>query len=162
MTRRTTSHARPAGRGLALLVLAVLAGVLGMHALAPAGVPGSRAQAHGAVATVHTAPVQAAPLHTAPVQAAPVHASPVHGQTVPEPSVAQAGPGCSHTDGGADHLGHADGTCAAAGVGSPYAPPEPAPALGAPPSVATPSGAGRTPPSGRAPPDLAELQLLRI
>ncbi|MEU4133574.1 DUF6153 family protein [Streptomyces wuyuanensis] len=157
MTRRTTSHARPAGRGLALLVLAVLAGVLGMHALTPSGVPGSRAQAHGAVASVHTSPVGAAPVH-----ASPVHASPVHGRTVHDPSVPEAGPGCSHTDGGADHLGHADGTCAAAGVGSPYAPPEPAPALGAPPSVATPSGAGRTPPSGRAPPDLAELQLLRI
>ncbi|MFG3307400.1 DUF6153 family protein [Streptomyces wuyuanensis] len=157
MTRRTTSHARPAGRGLALLVLAVLAGVLGMHALAPAGVPGSRAQAHGAVAPVHATPV-----HTSPVHGQPVHTSPVHGQSAPEPSVPEAGPGCSHTDGGADHVGHADGTCAAAGIGSPYAPPEPAAALGAPPSVATPNGAGRTPPSGRAPPDLAELQLLRI
>ncbi|MFJ6948922.1 DUF6153 family protein [Streptomyces wuyuanensis] len=172
MTRRTTSHTRPAGRGLALLVLAVLAGVLGMHALAPAGVPGSRAQAHGAVAPVHTTPVHTSPVHTSPVhgqsvRTSPVHGqsvrtSPVHGQSAPEPSVPEAGPGCSHTDGGADHVGHADGTCAAAGIGSPYAPPEPTAALGAPPSVATPNGAGRTPPSGRAPPDLAELQLLRI
>ncbi|MEU6707919.1 DUF6153 family protein [Streptomyces wuyuanensis] len=167
MTHRTTSRVRPAGHGLALLVLAVLAGVLGMHALAPAGVPGSRAQAHGAVAPVHTTPIHTTPVHgksvhTSPVHGKSVHASPVHGQSVPEPSVPEAGPGCSHTDGGADHVDHADGTCAAAGVGSPYAPPEPTAALGAPPSVATPDGAGRTPPSGRAPPDLAELQLLRI
>ncbi|MCZ7457158.1 DUF6153 family protein [Streptomyces sp. WMMC940] len=152
MTRRTTSRTRPAGRGLALLVLAVLAGVLGMHALAPAGVPGSQARAHGAATTVHTSTV-----HTSPA-----HGQSAHAQSVPEPSVPEAGPGCSHTDGGADHLDHTDGTCAAAGVGSPYAPPEPAAALGAPPSVATPNGAGRTPPDGRAPPDLAELQLLRI
>ncbi|MFI1467753.1 DUF6153 family protein [Streptomyces wuyuanensis] len=177
MTRRTTSHTRPAGRGLALLVLAVLAGVLGMHALAPTGVPGAQARAHDTVATAHTSPVHASPVHAAPVQASPVHAAPVHGQSVPEPpahgqsvpepsvpqpSVPEAVPGCSHTDGGADHLDHADGTCAAAGVGSPYAPPEPAAALGAPPSVATPDGAGPTPAGGRAPPDLAELQLLRI
>ncbi|WP_432075908.1 DUF6153 family protein [Streptomyces wuyuanensis] len=172
MTHRTTSHARPAGRGLALLVLTVLAGVLGMHALAPAGVPGSHARAHGAGATVHTltvhtSAVDAAPVHGQPAHVRSVHTSdvdtaPVHGQSAPEPSVPEAGPGCSHTDGGAAHLDHADGTCAAAGVGSPYAPPEPAAALGSPPSVATPTGAGRTPSSGRAPPDLAELQLLRI
>ncbi|MFE0038984.1 DUF6153 family protein [Streptomyces sp. NPDC059015] len=152
MTRRTTSHARPAGRGLALLVLAVLAGVLGMHALVPAGIPGSQARAHGSAAAVRTSTV-----HTSTV-----HGQSAHAQSVPEPSVPEAVPGCSHTDGGSDHLDHADGTCAAAGVGSPYAPPEPSAGLVTPPSGATPNGAGRTPPGGRAPPDLAELQLLRI
>ncbi|MEV1052010.1 DUF6153 family protein [Streptomyces sp. NPDC049887] len=157
MTRRTTSHARPAGRGLALLVLAVLAGVLGMHALVPAGIPGSQARAHGSAAAVRTSTV-----HTSTVHAVPVHGQSAHAQSVPEPSVPEAVPGCSHTDGGSDHLDHADGTCAAAGVGSPYAPPEPSAGLVTPPSGATPNGAGRTPPGGRAPPDLAELQLLRI
>ncbi|MFD9969147.1 DUF6153 family protein [Streptomyces sp. NPDC059011] len=157
MTRRTTSHARPAGRGLALLVLAVLAGVLGMHALVPAGIPGSQARAHGSAAAVHMSTV-----HTSTVHAVPVHGQSAHAQSVPEPSVPEAVPGCSHTDGGSDHLDHADGTCAAAGVGSPYAPPEPSAGLVTPPSGATPNGAGRTPPGGRAPPDLAELQLLRI
>ncbi|MFE0089149.1 DUF6153 family protein [Streptomyces sp. NPDC058991] len=172
MTRRTTSHARPAGRGLALLVLAVLAGVLGMHALVPAGIPGSQARAHGSAAavrtsTVHTSTVHTSTVHTSTVHTSTVHMSTVHGQSahaqsVPEPSVPEAVPGCSHTDGGSDHLDHADGTCAAAGVGSPYAPPEPSAGLVTPPSGATPNGAGRTPPGGRAPPDLAELQLLRI
>ncbi|MFD9215213.1 DUF6153 family protein [Streptomyces sp. NPDC059544] len=192
MTRRTTSRARPTGRALVLLVLAVLAGVLGMHALAPAGVTGTQDRTHGAAATVQAPPVhgqaadgqavQAWPVHGQAVHASPVHgqavhASPVHGQAVHAspvhgesahassahgPSVPEAVPGCSHTDGGSDHLGHADGTCAAAGVGSPYAPPEPVPGLGAAPRVAAPDGAGRTSTGGRAPPGLAELQLLRI
>ncbi|MGJ3560573.1 hypothetical protein ACR6C2_27005 [Streptomyces sp. INA 01156] len=37
MTGSTRSGRRPAGRLFVLLVLAVLAGVLGMHGLAPAG-----------------------------------------------------------------------------------------------------------------------------
>ncbi|MFD9976924.1 DUF6153 family protein [Streptomyces sp. NPDC059017] len=177
MTRRTTSHARPAGRGLALLVLAVLAGVLGMHALVPAGIPGSQARAHGSAAAVRTSTVHTSTVHTSTVHMSTVHGQSAHAQSVPEPSVPEpsvpepsvpepsvpeAVPGCSHTDGGSDHLDHADGTCAAAGVGSPYAPPEPSAGLVTPPSGATPNGAGRTPPGGRAPPDLAELQLLRI
>ncbi|MFD4587568.1 DUF6153 family protein [Streptomyces sp. NPDC058434] len=172
MTRRTTSRARPTGRALALLVLAVLAGVLGMHALAPAGVTGTQDRTHGAAATVQAPPVHGQAVHGQAVdgqavQASPVHGSPVHGESAHAssahgPSVPEAVPGCSHTDGGSDHLGHADGTCAAAGVGSPYAPPEPVPGLGAAPRVAAPDGAGRTSTGGRAPPGLAELQLLRI
>ncbi|MFC7512663.1 DUF6153 family protein [Streptomyces thermocarboxydus] len=37
MTASSRSSSRPAGRLFVLLVLAVLAGVLGMHGLAPAG-----------------------------------------------------------------------------------------------------------------------------
>ncbi|MEU2490607.1 DUF6153 family protein [Streptomyces sp. NPDC007883] len=187
MTRRITSRARPTGRALALLVLAVLAGVLGMHALAPAGVTGTQDRTHGAAATVQVPPVHGQAARGQSVHASPVHgqaargqsvqASPVHGQAVHAsalhgesarassahgPFVPEAVPGCSHTSGGSDHLGHADGTCAAAGVGSPYAPPEPEPGLGAAPRVAAPDGAGRTSTGGRAPPGLAELQLLRI
>ncbi|WP_307710160.1 DUF6153 family protein [Streptomyces sp. V1I6] len=123
---------RPAGRLLVLLVLAVLTGVLGMHALPPSGAPAAHADAG----------------HTMVMAHAPEH-------HVSEP--------CSHTAGGSDHLDHADGTCAAAGVGSPYAPPALAAAL-----MDVPAGDGLmgTAPvsaaSGRAPPDLSELQLLRI
>ncbi|KAF3463853.1 hypothetical protein GL259_05750 [Streptomyces sp. Tu 3180] len=45
MTFSTRSSGRPAGLPLALLVLAVLAGVLGMHALAPGGVPAAQTTA---------------------------------------------------------------------------------------------------------------------
>ncbi|GGS34726.1 hypothetical protein Snoj_00620 [Streptomyces nojiriensis] len=70
---------------------------------------------------------------------------------------------CSHSAGGTEHLDHADGTCAAAGVGSAYAPPPLAAALDAPPAPsALPGSAEAGAWSGRAPPDLAELQLLRI
>ncbi|MBW5480575.1 DUF6153 family protein [Streptomyces bambusae] len=124
---------RPAGRRLALLVLVLLAGILGMHALAPA---------------------PAAAQHAA---AGHAHAS-GHG-----PAMAGSGEGCSHTAGGSGHVDHADATCAATGVSSAYAPP----ALAAAPVTAdtVASTAGVTADgalSGRAPPDLAELQLLRI
>lgn len=123
------SSRRPAGPLFALLVLTVLAGILGMHALAPGGAP--------------------APEH-AMVMA---HA----------PTKEQVGAACSHTDGGSGHLAHADGTCVAAGIGSAYAPPPLAGALPDAPAaagvpVATPTSAVQS----RAPPDLSELQLLRI
>ncbi|MFJ8015822.1 DUF6153 family protein [Streptomyces sp. NPDC096339] len=130
---------RPTGRGLVLLVLAVLAGVLAMHGLGPG--PAS-------VRTHATAPGH-------------VMGTEHHGRPGPE---ARAAEGCSHTAGGSDHTHHADATCAATGINTPYAPPAPAAALDgsesaaeAPHAVATASAQ-----SGRAPPDLAELQLLRI
>ncbi|MEV0962398.1 DUF6153 family protein [Streptomyces sp. NPDC049910] len=152
MTRHTRSPARPAGRVLALLVLTVLAGVLGMHALAPAGSAGTPARPHDAAATAHGPSGHRQP----------PHAPPGHRQSSHAPSVPEAGPGCSHTDGGPHHLDHADGACAAPGAGSSYAPPALAAGLGAPPAVTTPNGTGAPAPAGRAPPDLAELQLLRI
>ncbi|MET9963084.1 DUF6153 family protein [Streptomyces sp. NPDC006326] len=122
---------RPAGRGFVLLVLAVLAGVLGMHGLAPGAPP--TAHPHRVHAVVHAA----------------------HG-------VAED---CAHPPAGdgSRHLEHADGTCAAAGIGSPYAPPAltAAPAH-TPAGAAPPAGPHRATDRGRAPPDLAELQLLRI
>lgn len=127
---------RPAGRGFVLLVLAVLAGLLAMHGLGPGPAPAKAAAAsagHGAV-MVH------------------------------EDAVQPAGD-CAHAVGGAGHAQHADATCAAAGIGAPYAPPALlACAPGVPPSAAQvlfPSVSG-APGGGRAPPDLAELQLLRI
>ncbi|MEU2180327.1 DUF6153 family protein [Streptomyces thermolilacinus] len=129
---QSSTDRRPAGRLLVLLVLAVLAGVLGMHALPPGGAPVAHAEAGHVMAMAHTADHQMIE-------------------------------GCSHTAGGSDHLDHADGTCAAAGLGSSYAPPALTADLMDDPAA---HGLTGTPPaaavSGRAPPDLSELQLLRI
>lgn len=118
---------------LGLLVMAVLAGVLGMHGLAPGGVPAERGGAGHVMATAAA------------------------------DGIAHASGGCAHQDGGSGHLVHADGTCAAAGVGSAYTPP----ALTGAPSAAPPAPTAAAaffaaPHDGRAPPDLSELQLLRI
>ncbi|MDX2683052.1 DUF6153 family protein [Streptomyces sp. NY05-11A] len=121
----------PVRRLRMLLVLGLLAGLLGMHALAPVG-------------TVHE------------------HAGPQHMKV----AAASAHEGCPGDDGGCGggHLHHADPTCVAAAVSG-------APALPAvvPDPVAVPMRADavrsypRTAPDGaRAPPSLAELQLLRI
>ncbi|MFD9418778.1 DUF6153 family protein [Streptomyces goshikiensis] len=136
MTSTMQSSRRPAGHGFLLLVLAVLAGVLAMHGLGPGPVAANAP----AAASGH------------------VLAKAVH-----EEAAQQVVGGCSHTDGGANHAQHADATCAAAGVGASYAPPVLAAALdtGLAP-VALPRSAAGTPESGRAPPDLSELQLLRI
>ncbi|MFD6274639.1 DUF6153 family protein [Streptomyces sp. NPDC060209] len=126
------SSRRPAGRGFLLLVLAVLAGVLAMHGLGPASA------------------------HTKQPTVASGHAM-MPAKSADHPMVGD----CSHGDGGANH--HADATCAATGIGVPYAPPVLAATLDAVPvPVALPGSAAGTPESGRAPPDLAELQLLRI
>lgn len=142
---RPTSR-RPSGRGFVLLVLAVLAGVLAMHGLGPQLTAAAASASHPAQVR-HAA---AAP-HEGPAGA--------H-EEAPHP----AGGDCSHSAGGSGHLDHADANCAAAGVGSAYAPPpliaaatDTALAPTAPPGTAPASAR-----SGRAPPDLSELQLLRI
>ncbi|MFF0541058.1 DUF6153 family protein [Streptomyces coelicoflavus] len=137
MTSRTGSSRRPDGRLFVLLVMAVLAGVLGMHALGPGGVPSPpMGGGHDMVMTV---------------------------ATDADADAAHATEGCSHTDGVPNHLDHADGTCAAAGIGSAYAPPALTSALTHEPPVAVPAAAAAaSAESGRAPPDLSELQLLRI
>ncbi|MEU3795269.1 DUF6153 family protein [Streptomyces fructofermentans] len=77
--------------------------------------------------------------------------------------VPRADGGCSHLDGGAGHFDHADGTCAAAGTGAAYTPPA---LVGG--ALSSAGGASVTVVAtgwthgGRAPPDLSELQLLRI
>lgn len=120
-----------------MLVLAVLTGILGMHALGPAPAPVSAAVSaggHHAMAGDHATPV-----------------------------VEQSGEDCSHPAGGSGHAEHADATCAAAGVASAYAPPALAKALVGLPGVSSWDAAEPVAAAGaRAPPDLAELQLLRI
>ncbi|MET9499996.1 DUF6153 family protein [Streptomyces sp. NPDC006552] len=128
---------RPAGRGLVLLALtaAVLVGLLAMHGLSPVPMPG-KTSTHGSGHGVAALPER--------------HAD--HG----------AGH-CVHDGGGAGRAHHADATCAAAGIGAPYAPPPPVSYPGlAPGTPVSPSHATGAPEIGRAPPDLAELQLLRI
>ncbi|MFE9630031.1 DUF6153 family protein [Streptomyces sp. NPDC006463] len=127
---------RPAGPGRLLLVLAVLAGVLAMHGL---GAGGMTARAHTTASGAHAT--------------AATHEGSGH----------QAGADCSHTAGGQGFVHHADATCAATGIVTAYAPPALAAALqGASPAGARATRAPASAESGRAPPDLAELQLLRI
>ncbi|MFB9467186.1 DUF6153 family protein [Streptomyces cinereospinus] len=128
----TISRTRPAGRVLVLLILVVIGGVLGMHALAPGG----------GLPDGHTG----AGHMTAAVQPA------AHG----------ADTDCSHPPGGAGHLHHADAACAAAGTASAYTPPAlgAAPAHTTAPALRT--GAAAADRNHRAPPDLSALQLLRI
>ncbi|MCZ2528066.1 MULTISPECIES: DUF6153 family protein [Streptomyces] len=127
-------------RAPVLLVLAVLAGLVGMHGLGAAGLP---VPAHRAVSAAHhTAPAS----HQAADATAPPHACP-GGQ-----------------DGPAGHGSHADPACSSASV--PSSPTAPVAAVGIhhpdaadrQPALRVPAG----PDGGRAPPSLAELQLLRI
>ncbi|MFF8386923.1 DUF6153 family protein [Streptomyces kanasensis] len=130
---RTVTSRHPVGCLLSSLVLAVLAGVLGMHGLVPGSMP---------VAAAHTG-------H----QAVPATAA----------EVPRLDGDCSHSDGGAGHPAHADGTCAAAGTGSAYTPPALTATVAAVPTALAPGdGLPASTASGRGPPDLSELQLLRI
>ncbi|RZB13282.1 hypothetical protein StrepF001_45025 [Streptomyces sp. F001] len=134
MPSTSSTSRRAAGRVLVLLVLAVLSGVLGMHALPPGGaLPAAHAEAGHAAMTSPPAPPH------------------------------EASAACSHLSDGAGHLNHADAACAAAGVGSTYAPPTLGAALTDAAAVpAALDGAAASAQHDRAPPDLSELQLLRI
>ncbi|MFI0240194.1 DUF6153 family protein [Streptomyces sp. NPDC016845] len=134
---------RSAGRGVVLLVLAVLAGVLAMHGLAPG--PTRAMASMGAMAGSG------------------------HGAVMPHKTAVAATGGCAHGAGfshdtdGSGHAHHADAMCAAAGVAAPYTPPPPASVAAVPlPAHLLSAAAPGAPVGGRAPPDLAELQLLRI
>lgn len=174
MTSTPQHVSRPVGRATLLLVLAVLAGVLAMHALAPGAGPAphtTTGTGHGPAATATAPGVPAVPA-TALGTPAAAPGTPV---TVPgTPAVVHAvafaehaGHGCAHaTDGsGPDgHLSHADATCAASGISTTYVPPALSPAVfghGVGPWTYAAALADGTR-SGRAPPDLAQLQLLRI
>jgi hypothetical protein len=172
VTRSAPSISRPAGRLLTLLVMAVLAGLLGMHGLAP-GVP-----------TGHAGPGHTDPGHARAMSAA--DGVPYEGRAHATDAAPQASPhgtddapqthgthgtdiapyadrACGHTDGWSGHVDHADGTCAAAGTASAYTPPALTGAAADAPAAASPAvTAVRAPGDVRGPPDLSELQLLRI
>ncbi|MEU6814227.1 DUF6153 family protein [Streptomyces sp. NPDC046860] len=120
----------PLRRSPGLLVLAVLTGLLGMHALAPVGGTGH-----------------------------PEHAHAVHAGVL-----ADAPGDCPDGHCGGHRLHHADPSCASGAVSGGPELPEP---LAGPFGAPEPCGEARTrapasPDGARAPPSLAELQLLRI
>ncbi|MFF8791096.1 DUF6153 family protein [Streptomyces sp. NPDC015125] len=126
----------PARRCRALFVLALLAGLLGMHALGP---------------VITSAP-------------------PPHEHRMAVAASAHAHCGCKGgCDGEGDcgsggHVHHADTTCASGALDGPPMPPAlvPSPVRPAEPEDAAGTGESKGQNGGRAPPSLAELQLLRI
>ncbi|MFF7982802.1 DUF6153 family protein [Streptomyces sp. NPDC007901] len=122
----------PYRRWRAVLVLGLLAGLLGMHALASGGGMG-----HGG-----------------------------HERVAHPTAVVAVYDGCSGDDGhcGGGLVHHADATCASGAVsGGPSLPalvPDPVPVRAA--VCAATSRPATAPDGARAPPDLAELQLLRV
>ncbi|MEV7319659.1 DUF6153 family protein [Streptomyces sp. NPDC093970] len=125
----------PHRRRRALLVLGLLAGLLAMHGLAPGGGMASGAH-HG------------------------------HQRVQATTAMVTAYDGCAGDDGhgGGDHAHHADATCASGAVSGGPELPAPAPDAVSAPAAARPAGSrpAAAPEGARAPPDLAELQLLRI
>ncbi|MFG2533246.1 DUF6153 family protein [Streptomyces sp. NPDC048516] len=132
--RRPYESTPPARRCRALLVLALLAGLLGMHALSPVLTPAPSPHEHR-----HE--------HRMAVAAG------AHAHCVGEG-------GC----GSGGHVHHADTTCASGALDGPPTPPPlvPSPVRPAEPDDAAGAGESKGQDGGRAPPSLAELQLLRI
>ncbi|MBB1243628.1 hypothetical protein GL263_08650 [Streptomyces durbertensis] len=181
MTSTRQLRSRLGGLGLASVVMAVLVGLLGMHGLSPSGgLDGTGSGHHGTAdaALPHTAP---APPAEPPAEATrhvgtqritqAATAGLTHGVTAdphaPGPgeragASTRADQACSHGTGGG-HPRHADGTCAAGAVSA--APALSAPATGTDTATDVAPAFGRVAPAAsasRAPPSLAELQLLRI
>ncbi|MFJ4685370.1 DUF6153 family protein [Streptomyces sp. NPDC088789] len=149
---------RPSGRPVLLLVFALLVGVLAMHGLGPGGALG-HAGGSGHSGAPHSSPPIPAAASAAVSASAAVPASAAVSVAPHQVHCVRATDG----DSGSGHLRHADITCAATGVATSYA----TPALTAAPdaTVTPPAPPGRVAAvtdGGRAPPDLAELQLLRI
>jgi hypothetical protein len=160
-----------------LLVLALLAGLMGMHALAPGaavaddhphGVPmavaGSGSASAPASASAHTPASGAAPVSGTASPYAPFTLAATASVSAPA-SVSAAHEGCGDAGGcGSGHVTHADTTCSAAAVsGGPSLPAlVPDPVAGVVPDESVRAHAGADPEGARAPPSLAELQLLRI
>lgn len=128
-------------------MLGLLVGLIGMHGLAPGGSTGT---GHHSSSSSHSRPPWGSP-HSAAAQ----HA---------EPTVVSAAHLCHGGGDGRGHAEHADPTCSSGAVGA--GPLLPVPALDPTGRAGEPVG-GRSstttgPEGARAPPSLAELQLLRI
>ncbi|MEV6290576.1 DUF6153 family protein [Streptomyces sp. NPDC051896] len=123
-----------------LLVMAVVAGVLAMHALSPSGTPSAGQH-----------------VMETPVVGAEHHAASLHADDSSCRHLSDAGHGGMAMD-------HADGTCAAGGTAASYVPPALLPSRAVPGECAATASdnRGTRAVDGRAPPDLSELQLLRI
>ncbi|MFE5816102.1 DUF6153 family protein [Streptomyces sp. NPDC056479] len=138
MTARAQHHRAlrlpTTGPWRALLLLGLLAGLFGMHALGPGNV------VTGASHHAHARAVNA-----------------VHTTAMPDESI------CHGAGTGGGHAQHADPTCASGAVGAgpalPALTPDPA-GTGATDDLA-PRSPATAPEGGRAPPSLAELQILR-
>ncbi|MCD0484187.1 DUF6153 family protein [Streptacidiphilus sp. ASG 303] len=140
--KRPAQHPAPLRRARVLLALTALLGLLAMHGLTGGTVGG--ADAAPAAVAAHTVP-------SADGGGTDGH----HTDDCP----------CPHHDGGHGGAVHAGPMCLSAAPSAPWTPPAPAPApLAAPPGPrAAPAGADPAALGGpRSPPDLAELQLLRI
>ncbi|WP_179235692.1 DUF6153 family protein [Streptomyces sp. CS113] len=145
---------------LAVCVLGLLAGLFGMHGLAPAGGLPEHSAGHPHASAAQTEPSASSPssASSAPVAAGVAHGGAAHS--------GEAHAGCPQGDGscGGGHLRHADAMCASGAVGDgpvlPAPVPDPVPVVGCEGTVRV--HAVDAPDGARAPPSLAELQLLRI
>ncbi|MFE1246895.1 DUF6153 family protein [Streptomyces sp. NPDC058741] len=183
MTARTQYRraSSPLGRWRVLLLLGLLAGLLGMHGLGPGGavaVGGHSTGEHSMGAHsmgAHSMGAHSMGAHSMGAHSMGGHAS-HHSRVAADHSHVAAGHsqaeaageayvchgGGAGDDGG--HAHHADATCASGAVGAGPVLPAPLLAPGAPLSAAD-DPVGAFPAAldgGRAPPSLAELQLLRI
>ncbi|MFJ2510870.1 DUF6153 family protein [Streptomyces griseoviridis] len=154
MTARAqrTAVPPPAVRWRSVLVLALLAGVFAMHALAPGGGAGHTS----AVAPAHRTMTAVADAHQ------PMTAVADASRTMT--AVADAGTRADAGRHGGGHLRHADQSCASGAVNGGPSLPDLAvgPVVDAAPAGAAPGRRAAAPDGARAPPSLAELQLLRI
>lgn len=134
MPRHPYESTPPARRCRVLLVLALLAGLLGMHALSPV------------------------------VTSAPPPHEHRHEHRMAMAASAHAHCGGEGGCGSGGHVHHADTTCASGALDGPPTPPAlvPSPVRPAEPDEAAGAGEAKGQDGGRAPPSLAELQLLRI
>ncbi|MFE1455533.1 DUF6153 family protein [Streptomyces sp. NPDC058735] len=168
MTARTQYRraSSPLGRWRVLLLLGLLAGLLGMHGLGPGGAVAVGGHSTGELPIgahsmgAHSMGGHAS--HHSRVAADHSHVAAGHSQAEAAGEAYVCHGGGAGDDGG--HAHHADATCASGAVGAGPVLPAPLLAPGAPLSAAD-DPVGAFPAAldgGRAPPSLAELQLLRI
>ncbi|WP_253191373.1 DUF6153 family protein [Streptomyces sp. M1013] len=134
-------------------VLGLLAGLFGMHGLAPGGGLPVHSAGHQPASAASSAPMAAGAAHGGVPHGGAAHSAETHA-------------GCPQGDGscGGGHLQHADAMCASGAVNDgpvlPAPVPDPVPVGGCEGTVRV--RAVDAPDGARAPPSLAELQLLRI
>lgn len=143
----------PARWWRAVCVIGLFAGLLGMHGLAPGGGLPEHSAGHPHASAAPMVPSPGAGTHTRVAASSTTGAGTAHA-------------GCPQDDGscGGGHLRHADAMCASGAVSDgpvlPAPVPDPVPVVGCDGIVR--AYAAGAPDGARAPPSLAELQLLRI